>query len=67
MAEVRGEALVPSFIVPDQILQTLKKRLLYTLGHLEGWGQPEETEKKPRKAKKPQQQIHNSKPESQRL
>lgn len=36
MAEVRGEALVPLFIMPNQILQTLKKCLPYTLGHLEG-------------------------------
>lgn len=55
MAEVDGEALVPSFIVPNQILQTLKKCLLYTLGHLAG-----EKQQTDRKGKEHKQSLSKS-------
>lgn len=51
MAEVHGQALVLSFIVPNQILQTLKQCLLYSLGHLEGQKQQKGTEKEQKSEK----------------
>lgn len=64
MAEVHGEALVPSLIVPNQILQTLKKCLLYALGHLEGQKEQEGADKD-EKVKK-HKRADNSEPKTQR-
>lgn len=55
MAEVHGKALVPPFIVPNQVLQILKMCLLDTVGHLQ----------QQQKATHKQQSICNSKPQRQ--
>lgn len=51
MAELHGQALVPAFIMPDQILQSLKKCLPDALGHLEGQSEQEEPKKEQKNEK----------------